>query len=238
MQSAIPKFEEGGILQSLTLTTPELRAERERIDAEEKRKKEIRNMLAGMLPWQTQDPDRDILVEECREAILQLSKSKETFFGPFPLPPMKAKSGDDDEDHTKQTTVPSKDSLEKLAKLQPLPPLLENFEFLAHVGLIEKILAEDPNLVEMQSTLSGMYFCIILSSSLEVVQYESSNHLLVESLQAGVLENEFFGTITFFTVLIRDTKRGSLLMKFGQRRPACRYLYLQRRSLPLLMVSM
>jgi hypothetical protein len=155
VQSVIPKFEEGGILQSLTLTTPELTAERQRIDAEEKRKERIRNMLAGMLPWETRDPDREILVEECREAILQLSKDKETFFGPFPLPPKKTKSDDDSEEQVKEPTVPSKESLDKLAKLQPLPPLLENFEFMAHVGLIEAILAEDPNLVAIQSTLSG-----------------------------------------------------------------------------------
>jgi hypothetical protein len=166
VQSVLPKFEEGGILQSLTLTTPELTAERERIDAEEKRKEKIRNMLAGMLPWQTRDPDRDILVEECKEAILQLSKNKETFFGPFLLPPMKAKSSEDSEDHVKEPTIPSKESLEKLAKLQPLPPLLENFEFLAHVGLIELILAEDPNLVVMQSTLSGtfLFACLFLET--------------------------------------------------------------------------
>jgi hypothetical protein len=160
VQFALPKFDEGSILQSLTLTTPELTAERERIDAEEKRKERIRNALSGMLPWQTRDPERDILVEECKEAILLLSKNRETFFGPFPLPPMKAKSHDDP-DESMTNSSPSNDSLEKLAKLQPLPPLLENFEFLAHVGLIEKVLKEDPNLVQMQSTLSGM--CLLIA---------------------------------------------------------------------------
>jgi hypothetical protein len=157
----LPKFDEGGLLQSLTLTTPELRAERERIDAEEKRKERIRNALSGMLPWQTRDPERDILVEECKEAILLLSKNKETFFGPFPLPPMTAKS-DDDSDEALTNSTPSEDSQEKLVKLQPLPPLLENFEFLAHVGLIEKVLKEDPNLVQMQSTMSGKYTLIYI----------------------------------------------------------------------------
>jgi hypothetical protein len=168
VQSALPKFDPatvgGGassLLQSLTLTTPELTAERERIDAEEKRKEQIRNALSGMLPWQTRDTERDILVEECKDAILSLSKNKETFFGPFSLPPMKAKTtvANVDDDNTDDNNIldgtPSAESLEKLAKLQPLPPLLDNFELLAHVGLIEKVLKEDPNLVLMQSNLSG-----------------------------------------------------------------------------------
>lgn len=168
VQSALPKFDStavgGGassLLQSLTLTTPELTAERERIDAEEKRKEQIKNALSGMLPWQTRDTERDILVEECKDAILLLSRNKETFFGPFLLPPMKTKSAitnlDDDNSDGDNIIdgIPSNESLEKLAKLQPLPPLLENFELLAHVGLIEKVLKEDPNLVGMQSKLSG-----------------------------------------------------------------------------------
>jgi hypothetical protein len=168
VQSALPIFDSAAVgggasslLQSLTLTTPELTAERERIDAEEKRKEQIRNALSGMLPWQTRDTERDILVEECKDAILLLSRSKETFFGPFLLPPMKTKSTitNVDDDSTDGENIidgtPSNESLEKLAKLQPLPPLLENFELLAHVGLIEKVLKEDPNLVIMQSKLSG-----------------------------------------------------------------------------------
>ena len=174
VQSALPKFDSvdvGGsassLLQSLTLTTPELTAERERIDAEEKRKVKIRNALSGMLPWQTNDTERDILVEECKDAILLLSSNKETFFGPFLLPPMKTKpaimnSDDDDADGDNIIDgTPSEESLEKLAKLQPLPPLLENFELLAHVGLIEKVLKEDPNLVHMQSKLSGKFSLLI-----------------------------------------------------------------------------
>lgn len=51
---------------------------------------------------------------------------------------------------------PSEESREKLAKLEPLPPLLEDFDLDAHVGLIQKLLKEDPELVNMQATLSGM----------------------------------------------------------------------------------
>lgn len=175
---ALPAFDAAAVsgsastlLQSLTLTTPELTAERERIDAEEKRKEHIRNALSGMLPWQTRDTERDILVEECKDAILLLSSNKETFFGPFLLPHMKTKAVTtklDDENTDADNIIdgtPSTESLEKLAKLQPLPPLLENFELLAHVGLIEKVLKEDPNLVTMQSTLSGMFLLMARQTS-------------------------------------------------------------------------
>jgi hypothetical protein len=150
VQSALPKLDKEAFLQSLTLTTPELTAERERLDAEEKRKERVRNMLAGMLPWQTRDPERDILVEECKEAILNLSNVKSTFFGPYPMPP---KGKDSDED--KESIKPSEESLNKLAKLEPLPPLLQNFDLQSHVGLVERLLIEDPKLVKMQSSLSG-----------------------------------------------------------------------------------
>jgi hypothetical protein len=43
------------MLEKLTLTTSELRAERQRIDEEERGKEAIRDMLAGMLPWETRD---------------------------------------------------------------------------------------------------------------------------------------------------------------------------------------
>jgi hypothetical protein len=157
VQSALPKLDNESLLQSLTLTTPALTAERERIDAEEKRKDRVRNMLSDMLPWQTRDRERDILVEECKEAILLLSNDKSTFFGPNQMPQMDAKTDDDDEKegNVKESTIPSKESLEKLAKLEPLPPLLQNFDLQSHVGLIEKLLKEDPRLVKMQSTLSG-----------------------------------------------------------------------------------
>lgn len=176
VQAALPKLDVEGssaLLQSLTLTTPALTAERERIDAEEKEKERDRNMLAGLLPWETRDPERDILVEECHDAILLLSQTKATFFGPYAMPPtatiatMKPKLDEHETDVgrdqlsnvTKNTgnesTEPSEESQEKLAKLVPLPPLLQNFDLQVHVGLIERLLREDPKLVQMQSNLSG-----------------------------------------------------------------------------------
>lgn len=158
-------------LQKLTLTTPELREARQKIVDEERRKEAVHDRLAGMLPWETRDPERDILVDECREAILRLSSSKETFTGPWKMPAKgvkitKDKSKDDDEDgqdeeddddenSEAEEDVPSPESLDQLSKLEPLPPLLASFDLDSHVGLIERLLKEDPQLVTMQSTLSG-----------------------------------------------------------------------------------
>ena len=159
------------MIEKLTLTTPELAAERKRLEEEEKRKEYIKDCLAGLLPWQTRDPERDILVEECKEAIMKLSSDEVSFKGPFLMPDMKVKLEDDkkkdgeegDEDSDEEVEAekkleamkPSKESLEKLSKLEPLPKLLQHFDLDAHVGLIERLLTEDPMLVKMQSKLSG-----------------------------------------------------------------------------------
>ena len=168
-KNAIPLDKE--MLEKLTLTTPELSAERKRIDDEEKRKEHIKDCLAGMLPWETRDPERDILVEECKEVIMKLSNDEATFKGPYLMPNLTVKltesededEKDDDEnedvDEEKEkddeTEKPSEESLDKLAKLEPLPKLLKDFDLDAHVGLIQRLLEVDPDLVEMQSKLSG-----------------------------------------------------------------------------------
>lgn len=171
-KSALPLDNE--MLAKLTLTTPELDEERKRIDQEEKRKERIHDCLAGMFPWETRDPERDILVEECKESILKLSHDEATFQGPYLMPDMAVKltesveeeekegEEDDDEDDDeeakkKEDDKPSEESLDKLATLEPLPKLLQDFDLDAHVGLIQRLLTVDPNLVKMQSKLSGTY---------------------------------------------------------------------------------
>lgn len=170
VQAAIPIDRE--MLAKLTLTTPEMNAERQQIYEDERRKAAIKNSLAGMLPWETNDEERDILVEECKEAILALSSKVETFFGPYELPALAVKveddvdedeEGEEEDDQEKEVEIdknqkPSPESLVKLEKLEPLPPLLSNFDLDAHVGLIERMLKVDPELVEMQSMLSGKSF--------------------------------------------------------------------------------
>jgi hypothetical protein len=181
VQQAIPIDKE--LLAKLTLNTDEMKAERQQFGDDANRKDEVKDMLAGMLPWETRDSERDILVEECKEAILALSGSEETFYGPYEMPALKVNledekekkestgednddEGDDDggdgEDEDEDAPAktehkPSAESLEKLAKLEPLPPLLSEFDLDSHVGLIEKLLKEDPVLEKRQSTLSGKF---------------------------------------------------------------------------------
>ena len=165
------------MLAKLTLNTDQMIAERQQFGQEAKRRAEVKDMLAGMFPWETRDAERDILVEECKEAILALSASEETFFGPYEMPLLKVKIEDeevkpnqegeetDEKDEKEETDdkkvikdrKPSPESLEKLAKLEPLPPLLSDFDLDIHVGLIQKLLKLDPKLVKMQGTLSGKF---------------------------------------------------------------------------------
>ena len=186
VQNAIPLDKD--LLAKLTLNTDEMKAERQQFGEEAKRKEQVKDILAGMLPWETRD--KDILVEECKEAILALSHNDETFYGPYAMPELKVKLDEEDDDDQgkkkakkikedgeeeeedeaeeelddddddeggadNKTPKPSQESLEKLAKLEPLPPLLRDFDLDSHVGLIQKLLKVDPELQRQQSTLSG-----------------------------------------------------------------------------------
>ena len=162
VQAAIPIDRE--MLEKLTLTTPEMNAERERIYQEEQKRAQAKDSLAGMLPWETRDAEREILVDECKEAIMALSSKDETFLGPYLMPALPKidddveKDEDDDDDEevvVEEESGPSEESLEKLAKLEPLPALLDQFDLDAHVGLIQRLLKIDSKLVEKQSILSG-----------------------------------------------------------------------------------
>jgi len=168
-------------IQKLTLSTPELTAERQKIDEEEKRKERVRDSLSGMYPWETRDEERNILVEECKEAIMALSKNDDTFFGPFRMPPRTVvteeseeedeegdgeEHGDDEDEEEEEEKIvydkdPTPESLEQLQKLEPLPPLLGEFDLDAHVGLIQKMLQVDAELVDRQSILSGAFLFVV-----------------------------------------------------------------------------
>jgi len=176
------------LIQKLTLTSPDLLSERHRIDEEERRKEAAKDTLAELLPWETRDEEREILVEECKESILALSTRTESFTTPFVLPGRKtselAKKQDgsandgekempegenkgDGGDNGKGDRAKSAEEVAadaalkaaeveaKLAKLSPLPPLLEEFDLDTHVGLIQRLLKVDPNLVAMHANLSG-----------------------------------------------------------------------------------
>lgn len=201
VQDAIPT-EHKELLAKLTLNTDEMISERQNFRDEATRKEQAKNRLDKLLPWETSIKNYEILVEECKEAILELSSRKETFFGPYEMPLLNVQfeevedmeEEEEDADQTRIQTddtdekyefhdnekeknivevesqtdtaekenenghvhlLPSEDSRQKLRKLEPLPPLLEKFDLDDHVGLIQKILKEDPNLVNMQATFSG-----------------------------------------------------------------------------------
>eukprot|EP00536_Pseudo-nitzschia_multiseries_P000666 jgi/Psemu1/300254/fgenesh1_kg.8_\ len=190
VQDAIPT-EHKEFLAKITLNTDEMISERQNFGDEATRKAEARDRLSKILPWETLDAEREILVEECKDAILELSGKEETFFGPFEMPLLNVQLSEEEEEaegeeHEEEPEVgeqndivhngsdgksnvgvageeqegnkrgaPSDESREMLAKLEPLPPMLDNFDLDEHVGLIQRVLAEDPNLVEMQANISG-----------------------------------------------------------------------------------
>jgi hypothetical protein len=98
------------LFERLTLTSTELVAERSRIDNEEIRKELLRNLLSSKSPWETSDVEHDILVDECKDSILQLSTNVETFFGPFTVPPMSIKTIKSNRTTTTTSTNPTKHS--------------------------------------------------------------------------------------------------------------------------------
>mmetsp|Transcript_17261 Transcript_17261/g.24934 ORF Transcript_17261/g.24934 Transcript_17261/m.24934 type:complete len:357 (+) Transcript_17261:84-1154(+) len=177
VQAAIPIDAE--TIQKLTLNSPDMVAEREQYKQDADRKARLKDSLAHMYPWETRDEEREILVDECKQAIMALSHDDATFFGPYVMPQLAVKTTDeqteedqnqdedteefleDDTEEDKPTESktlqkdPSPESKENLAKLEPLPPLLGDFDLDAHVGLIQKMLQVDPKLVERQSILSG-----------------------------------------------------------------------------------
>mmetsp|Transcript_7412 Transcript_7412/g.18157 ORF Transcript_7412/g.18157 Transcript_7412/m.18157 type:complete len:335 (+) Transcript_7412:272-1276(+) len=167
VSEAIPT-EHKEFLAKITLNTDEMISERQNFREEAVRKADAKDRLNKILPWETLDPEREILVEECKEAILELSGREETFFGPYEMPLLKvvlenskeeegaeAQPEDATTSQARRHMTPSEESLEMLSKLEPLPTLLEDFDLDAHVGLIQRLLKEDPKLVAMQASFSG-----------------------------------------------------------------------------------
>lgn len=153
------------LLKKLTLQSDELVSERQRIDEEERRKEAVRETLSEILPWETRDEEMEMLVDECKEVILGLSSNDETFTGPFVLPGglLSNEGGeevaddveDDADRRAAEDLAAAEQSAIKLSKLQPLPVLLADFDLDTHVGLIERVLKEDPKLVGAHSRLSS-----------------------------------------------------------------------------------
>lgn len=159
VESSVKNNIDPELIKKLTLQSDELVSERERIDNEERRKEAVRDSLSEILPWETRDAEMEILVDECKEVILGLSSDEETFTGPFVLngglPSGEGKEEHGDDGKLAKDLSAAEVSAEKLSKLQPIPELLSDFDIDTHVGLIERVLKEDKQLVEMHKRLSS-----------------------------------------------------------------------------------
>ena len=163
VKSSVEKNIDPNLIKNLTLMSDDLVSERKQLEEEELRKERVRDSLAEILPWQTRDAEMEILVDECKEAILKLSHKQETFTSPFVLSgglPSEDDGGKeeqvDKDEKAARDLLAAEVSAEKLAKLQPLPTLLgADFDLDTHVGLVQRLLKEDENLVEMHSRLSS-----------------------------------------------------------------------------------
>jgi len=160
----LPDNDQTNFLRKLALNSPDMVAERSRLDVEERRKELVRDHLSELLPWETHNEELGIFIEDCQEGILALSRERYTFLVPFAPPKgMYLFSADDGSGSTDDvennqyevTEAVREEVMQKLVKLQPLPTLLEDFDIDAHVGLIERLLAEDSTLSEVHSTLTG-----------------------------------------------------------------------------------
>jgi hypothetical protein len=151
VQQSLPLDDE--LLKKLTLRSDELVAEHDLIDTEERRKEAVRDSLSSLLPWDTRDEAREILVEECRDAIQGMASQGATFTGPFGLPEgVKVMFAEDSgmEEASDESRV---EADKKLQKMGTLPSLLDEFDLDAHVGLIERLFKVDKDLVRSHSYL-------------------------------------------------------------------------------------
>jgi len=192
---SVTKAVDSDLIRNLTLRSDELTKVHTEIEAEERRKELVKDYLAELLPWETRDEAKVILIDETKQVILSISSIESTFSHPFTPPPgiqlfpsiditastsQEEKDGGDDDDTEKtdgadttpaegeepttttttNTTSTNEEEYamaaqQKLTTLQPLPPLLEKFDLDSHVGLIERLLTVDSELVKMHSLLIG-----------------------------------------------------------------------------------
>lgn len=153
VQESLPL--EDDLIKKLTLRSDDLQAEHDLIDAQETRKEMVRDYLSKLLPWETNDEARVILIEECREAIQDMAMKGETFTGPFELPEGVEKMFSENSDMSEATEESKAEAAKKLEKMGTLPQLLHDFDLDAHVGLIEKLFQVDEELKMTHSLLES-----------------------------------------------------------------------------------
>lgn len=153
VQKALPLDDE--LIKKLTLRTDDLKAEHSLIDAQETRKEAVRDYLSNLLPWETKDEAREILVEECKEAMNKMAEDGQTFTSPFDLSESEGRMFAEDSGKEEASEESKDEAAKKLEKMGPLPQLLDEFDLDAHVGLIERLFKVDKELVRSHSQLES-----------------------------------------------------------------------------------
>ena len=118
-------------IKELSLNSDEMVAEREKFKKEEEFKKSKKqwSLEHCLLPWETNDEERCILCDECKEMVMKLSLSEEVFLGPY-------KENEDGK-------VPA-------AILLPA-----DFDLDYYIGVIQKLIRLDQNLSDIHADLIG-----------------------------------------------------------------------------------
>jgi len=154
------------VIKELSLNADDMVAEREQLTREEAEKKAKQEWSKGIiLPWETNDEERCILCDECKDAILKLSEDDSAFLAPF-KDINEGRSGvtvaaDEEESSTaaEAEAEAEDDHNEKQSPLessQPVTALLPaNFDLESYVGLIERLLVIDVNLKKRHADLIG-----------------------------------------------------------------------------------
>lgn len=153
VQKALPLDDE--LIKKLTLRTDDLKAEHSLIDAQETRKEAVRDYLSNLLPWETKDEAREILVEECKEAMNKMAEEGQTFTSPFDLSESEGRMFAEDSGKEEASEESKDEAAKKLEKMGSLPQLLDEFDLDAHVGLIERLFKVDKELVRSHSQLES-----------------------------------------------------------------------------------
>ena len=155
VQESLPLDDE--LIKKLTLRSDDLQAEHDLIDAQETRKETVRNYLSTILPWETNDEARVILVDECRDTMQAMAAKGETFTGPFEIPEEVGvdRMFTENSGMTEASDETRAEAKKKLEKMGSLPELLDEFDLDAHVGLIERLFKADEALVRSHSLLDS-----------------------------------------------------------------------------------
>lgn len=151
VQSSLPVDDD--LIGKLTLRSDDLRAIHDLIDKEETQKEQATKLLSHLLPWETEDETKVILVEECKASILELSLLDHSFTTPFGLPEG-LKMWSEQSRMKESTKEMQEEAWGKFEKI-PLPDLLRDFDLDAHVELVQKLFKLDRNLVVAHSKLAN-----------------------------------------------------------------------------------